>query len=263
MKFFTSVNYSIINPSPVPFYKQCSYALGVKTFYNSPLGNPDKLVKELRRKDIDVAISHFPFAKGRLLNMGPFEGISYKDIPFILRLSYMVFEFIPKSLILEKPRDMYSLYFEPSCLPFLSDIPVIASFWQYDFPSYSFVLGKRRNLVENKSCDELSPQDLKRSIPLSDKIRLSAYLYSERGFFLPGDTIRGKATYVLKVDKDRTLVLIEKDGKLFGVYDQNIVNESINAQGYYAVRIYTYAFSLGGFYFGIRFLGCLPPVRIE
>ncbi|MFN3813562.1 MAG: hypothetical protein ACK4SM_02945 [Aquificaceae bacterium] len=237
--------------------------MGVKTFYNSPLGNPNKLIEELRRKGIDVVFSDFPCANSKLLNMSFSEGISYKDIPFILRLSYMVFEFIPKNLVLEKPRDMYSLYFGPLCLPFLSDMPVVASFWQYDLPPYSFVLGKRRNLIENRSCDELSPKDLKRSIPLSGKIKLSAYLYSERGFFLPGDTIKEKATYVLKVDKDKILVIIEKNGKLFGVYDQNIVNENLNAQGYYSVRIYTYTFRLGRFYFGIRFLGCLPTVRVE
>lgn len=246
----------------MPLNRRCVFVAGVKTVFNSPLGDPKKIIKIMKEKGIDVALSDTPCAYNTFLNV-KVRGVSYSDIPMILRISYLAFEFLPKKFIFEEPMDMYSLYFGQPCEPFLSDIPVIASFLSYDFPSYSFILGDRRNILQNISCQDVTPLNLRGTVPISDGINISAYLYSERGYSFPGEEARGGGRYILKVGKRKVILLLSKNEKLIGVYDQNYINEPVSEKGSYSAKIYSYSFKIGTVYFGLRFLSCIPPIYIK
>ncbi|WP_340690965.1 hypothetical protein [Hydrogenobacter thermophilus] len=249
--FFTHIDYSVPHPSPIPVSKGCTFAINVKTVFNAPLGNPKKLAQAMKEKGIEASLDLKT------------KGVSYEDFPLLVRLSYLVFEFLPKSLVLKEPADMYSLYSADECLPFFSDMPIIASFMSYDFPSYSFILGRRRNLLQDTPCSDINPLNVYRAIPLSDKVKLSAYVYSESGYFFPGERLKGSGRYVIRMSTDRVLVLLSKNKSLMAVYDQNHINERLVEKGSYTVKIYTYKFKIGTAYFGLRFLACLPPVVVE
>lgn len=214
----------------------------------------------MQEKGIELALSHNSCPSEKLIPL-EVSGISYRDIPTLSKVFYVLFEFLPKSLVFEKPEDLYSLYSGKACKPFLSDIPVIASFMSFDVPSYSFILGNRRNLLQGVECKDLKAQDLPNAIPISERVSLNAYLYSERGYYFPGQTAQTKGRYVIKVATNNVLVLFLKNDKLAGVYDQNYINEPIKEDGTYSVKIYTYRFKIGTAYFGLRFLSCLPPLQ--
>lgn len=259
-KFFLHVNYSIPSLSPTPINRSCVFVAGVRTVYNSLLGNPAKLFQTMQEKGVELALSYNSCPSEKLIPL-EVSGISYKDIPTLSKVLYILFEFLPKSLVFEKPKDLYSLYSGKVCKPFLSDIPVIASFMSLDVPSYSFILGNRRNLLQGVECKDLRAQDLPNAIPVSERVSLNAYLYSERGYYFPGQTTQTKGRYVIKVATKNILVLFLKNDKLAGVYDQNYINEPIKENGTYSAKIYTYKFKIGTVYFGLRFLSCLPPLQ--
>jgi hypothetical protein len=236
------------------------FVAGVKTMYNSSLGNPTKLFQTMQEKGIELALSYNSCPSEKLIPL-EVSGISYRDIPTLSKVLYMLFEFFPKSLVFEKPEDLYSLYSGKVCKPFLSDIPVIASFMSLDIPSYSFILGNRRNLLQGVECKDLRAQDLPNAIPISERVSLKAYVYSEKGYYFPRQTAQTNGRYVIKVATKNVLVLFFKNDKLEGVYDQNYINEPIKADGTYSAKIYTYRFKVGTAYFGIRFLSCLPPLQ--
>ncbi len=254
------MDYSIPSPSPLPVNRNCVFVAGVKTVYNSSLGNPAKLFQTMQEKGIELALSHNPCPSKKLIPL-EVSGISYRDISTLSKVFYVLFEFFPKSLVFEEPEDLYSLYSGKVCKPFLSDIPVIASFMSFDVPSYSFILGNRRNLLQGVSCEDVSAENVKYAIPISNKTKLSAYFYSERGYYFPGQTTLSKGRYAIRVSEKKVLMFLFKDNRLIGVYDQNYINEPIKEKGTYSVRIYTYRFKIGTAYFGLRFLSCLPPLQ--
>jgi len=243
--FVRYINYSIPNPAPTPTQKECAYVINPKTVYNSPLGNPRKLEKILKDKSLYVYESK-EYVKG------------YKDLGPLKWLAYMSFEYIPKTLVFEKPKDPYTLMDQRACTPMASDMPIVFSLWDIDFPSYSFILGDRKNLLYEDSC-----QEPKRStfVPYVGSGRLRAYAYSSRGFSFPGENFKTPAVLSIDFFEKKALVFLLKDGKVYKVYNQSSIREAILEKGVYQVYAYTYQYNLWRFYFGLRFLFCTPAFQ--
>jgi len=237
--FVSHVSHSLPEPAPKTYSKQCSFVLNVKTVYNSPLGNPRKLENLLKEKGLELAYSEE-------------KTYSYRDIAFHRWLFYLLFEYIPKRLIFEEPQDPYAFVFPKECLPVSSDLPVVASLWDWDLPSYSFILGSRKNVYYSDLCN--SPE-LSKAFPVIGSSKLEVYAYSPSGFYFPGDTFKGPAVLFFRSSNKKLLVFILRDGKIYKTYNQSSVRERLT-QGTYTLYAYTYRFRLWKFYFGLRFYSC-------
>ncbi len=217
-----------------------------KTVYNSPLGNPRKLENILKEKGLYVYEAK--------------EGVKgYKDLGLLKWLAYLSFEYIPKTLVFEKPKDPYTLMEQKTCMPMASDMPIVFSIWNMDIPSYSFILGNRKNLLYEDSCQE--PKGSAFFIPYVGSGRLGTYVYSSRGFSFPGESFRIPAMLSVDFFEKKALVFLLKDGKVYKVYNQSSIREALSEKGIYQVYAYTYQYNLWRFYFGLRFLLCTPAFQ--
>ncbi|MFN3870732.1 MAG: hypothetical protein ACK4MW_04525, partial [Aquificaceae bacterium] len=147
--YVSYLNYSITHPAPKPLQKQCAYVINPKTVYDSPLGNPRKLERYLERMGSKVYYTKE-------------EVVSYRNLGLWRWIAYFVFEYIPKRMVFESPKDPYGLLENYHCKPIASDMPIVMSFWNWDLPDYSFILNSRRNLQYSEECSE---GDYKRLVP--------------------------------------------------------------------------------------------------
>ncbi|MCS6957759.1 MAG: hypothetical protein RMK75_04790 [Aquificaceae bacterium] len=244
IEFVGHVHHSIGGPAPYPFQKQCAYVINTKTVFNSPLGNPRRLDEELK-------------GRGLIAHQLQEQTIGYRELGLLRWSAYLMFEYIPKRLLLEKPSDPYSLIGNEKCLPIASDIPVLFSVWSLDFPNYGFILGSRKNLLYADSCEESAFQSY--FIPYTGSGRLEVYVYSHRGFSFPGESFKTPGTLTVNLFERRSLLFVLKDGTVYRVFDQRSIKERLSEAGIYQVFGYTYKFKLWRLYFGLRFLFCTPP----
>ncbi len=241
--YFAHVHYSIPSPVPIPFQRQCACAINPPSVYNSPLGNPKRLEEELSKRGMHAC--HVE------------DGATgYKDLGFWKWLFYLFFEYIPKKVLLEDPSDPYSLMRQSPCQPLASDMPIVISLWTRDIPTYSFILGKRKNLYYSSQCGS---QEEKRFIPFVGDKNPQIYAYSSTGFFFPGDQLKTPAVLSVSFFESKVLIILLKDGNLYKVFDQRSIREPIKEGGNYSLQAYTYRFRIWKFYFGLRFLACTPP----
>lgn len=243
--FVKYVNYSIPNPAPTPLQRECAYVINPKTVYNSPLGNPKKLERELRNKGLYVYETKE-------------EVKGYRDIGLLKWFFYLSFEYIPKRLVFERPKDPYTLMDQEKCTPMASDMPIVFSFWNMDLPSYSFILGDRKNLLYADTCQKPEASKL---IPFAGSGKLRVYIYSSRGFNFPGDSFKSPAVLSVDLLEKKALVFLLKDGEVYKVYNQRSIREPLIEKGTYKVYAYTYQYNLWRFYFGLRFLFCTPAFQ--
>ncbi|ADC88831.1 hypothetical protein Thal_0196 [Thermocrinis albus DSM 14484] len=217
--------------------------MGVRTVYNAPLGNPHKLQQELSLLGIHKEV---PYQ----------EGYGFEDIGVIRWFSYFLFDFIPSYLLRAEPPDPYQLLPKGDCKPILSDIPVLISVWNWDFPSYSFILGKRYNLLLR--CDE---EDMSKAVPVVGR-NLSVYIYSPKGFFLGDKEVPLQSVLTLNTEGN-TLVLVWKNQELWGVYPQSGLSLVLTEEGIYRVEIFSYKLRVWNIFMGLRFVSCLPPFKVQ
>ncbi len=237
------IHYSIPAPVPIPFQKQCACVINPKSVYNSPLGNPKKLQKELDK--INAIACHMEEERVK----------GYQDIGFSGWVLYLLFEYIPKTLLFEKPSDPYSLISLSSCEPLASDMPIVISLWKLDIPNYGFILRDRKNLYYASQCNL---QETTTFIPFTGSKNPQIYVYSRAGFFFPGDQFRTPAVLSANFYEKRVLIFLLRDGTIYKVFDQRSIRETLQDGGVYALKVYTYRFRLWRLYFGLRFLSCTP-----
>ena len=91
--------------------------------------------------------------------------------------------------------------------------------------------------------------------------KVRAYVYSNRGFAFPGESFKTPAVLSVDFFEKRALVFLLKDGKVYKVYNQRSIRESLTEKGLYQVYAYTYHYNLWSFYFGLRFLFCTPAFQ--
>ncbi len=226
----------------------CQVALGVRTVNNWYLGNPNKLLSISKELNMDSVFEN------------RVEGIGYRDIGILRTILYAMFDYIPKGLLYEEPNDLYGVYLG-KCLPVLSDMPIIFSFLNVDFPSYVFILGKRRNVFFSKdnTCANIDPS----IYPVLSYKPVQIYAYNSYGFSFPKQSIPKGSNLVIKVnDKRKALVLIYKNDTLSNVFLQKNVKEVLTAPGKYDIYIYSYAFKVWKLFFGLRLLSCAQEFTV-
>jgi hypothetical protein len=47
------------------------------------------------------------------------------------------------------------------------------------------------------------------------------------------------------------------------IYDQPLLTLNLEEEGSYQLKVYSYKFKVFGFYFGLRFVGCLSEIRVK
>jgi hypothetical protein len=47
------------------------------------------------------------------------------------------------------------------------------------------------------------------------------------------------------------------------IYDQPLLTLNLEEEGSYQLKVYSYKFKSFGFYFGLRFVGCLSEIRVK
>ncbi len=179
----------------------------------------------------------------------------FRDIGFSKWFLYLLFEYIPKTTLFEKPSDPYSLINPSSCKPLASDMPIVISLWKLDIPNYSFILRDRKNLYYASQC---RPQEATNFIPFTGNKNPQIYVYSRAGFFFPGDQFRAPAVLNADFYEKKVLIFLLRDGTVYKVFDQRSIRETLQESGEYTLKVYTYRFRLWRFYFGLRFLSCTP-----
>lgn len=217
--------------------------INIRTVFNSPLGNPVRLQEELSRRGIYQHHSSEPV-------------LGYREVGLWRWSLYFFLEYAPKRLLAREPRDIYTFTMQERCLPLASDIPIVLSLWKVDIPNYSFIIGKRRNLVYGEQCPVNIPTSF---IPFAGRGRLDVYAYSEKGFHFPGESFRGSAVLSVDLFEPRSLILLKKDGSVYKVFNQNSIRERIDEPGSYQLIGYTYQFRIWKLFFGLRFAFCTPP----
>ncbi|MCS6998016.1 MAG: hypothetical protein RMK21_06535 [Aquificaceae bacterium] len=165
---------------------------------------------------------------------------------------------MPKSFLLKEPEDPYSLLHNHRCLPLASDMPIVLSLWNFDFPSYRFILGKRKNLFYGESCET---PEASQFLPFLGSGRLQVYAYSNRGFHFPGNSLRVPAVLSVDLFEKRVLVFLWKEDRPYKVFDRRTIRERLTEAGSYRLQAYTYRYKLWKFYFGLRSLFCSPPLQ--
>ncbi len=163
---------------------------------------------------------------------------------------------MPKLITFSEREDPYGLLNPRDCKPILSDIPVLVSTLLGELPSYSFVLGKRWNLAY-PDCDSMLS-----FYPVVGR-ELSFSIYSPPKLNPPLDAPLPRAQLNLKVEGKKVLMLVYRDGRLLEIYDQPLLTLNLEEEGSYQLKVYSYKFKAFGFYFGLRFIGCLSEIRVR
>lgn len=255
--FYTvHVNYAPPKPVPLPYQKTCKVVFGVKTALDGGVGRLSSLEKLLEERDITFSFGHSIDYSPRIKRGNMPEGYGYRDLGGLTLFSYLIFEYIPKLITFSEREDPYGLLNPRDCKPILSDLPVLVSTPLGEFPSYSFVLGRRWNLAY-PDCDSMLS-----FYPVVGR-ELSFSIYSPPRLNPPLDALLPRAQLNLKVEGKKVLLLVYKDGRLSEIYDQPLLTLNLEEEGSYQLKVYSYKFKAFGFYFGLRFVGCLSEIRVK
>ncbi|WP_448588024.1 hypothetical protein [Thermocrinis sp.] len=227
-----------------------------KSALEGGVGSPHRLEKSLEEKNIAYSIGHSANFSKRIKEGEVPEGYGYENVGMLRIPLYLAFEHLPKRLAFVEPQDYYSLLNPKACKPILSDFPVLLSTPLGDFPSYTFILGKRWNLAY-PDCENMEI-----FIPVVDG-DLSLAIYSPPNFYTPSRDPLQRAILSLHTDKKRVLIIIHKDSKLWGVYDQPMLTLDLKEIGTYEVKVYRYEMKVLNIYFGLRFLSCIPEIKVQ
>jgi hypothetical protein len=256
--FYTvHVNYAPPKPVPLPYQTTCKVVFGVKTALDGGVGRPGSLERALEEKGIAFSFGHSIDYSPRIKRGDVPKGYGgYRDLGRLSLFSYFIFSYVPKLITFSEREDPYGLLNPWDCKPILSDLPVLVSTPLGELPSYSFVLGKRWNLAY-PDCDSMLS-----FYPVVGK-ELSFSIYSPPKLNPPLDVPLPKAQLNLKVEGKKVLMLVYRNGRLSEIYDQPLLTLNLEEEGSYQLKVYSYKFKAFGFYFGLRFIGCLSEIRVK
>ncbi len=241
---------------PLPYEKPCRVVFGVKSALDGGVGQPHRLEKHLKEKSISYSLGHSINYSERLKRGEVPEGFGYTDVGVFKLFLYILFEYVPKKLSLTPPNDYYGLLNPKACKPILSNMPVLLSTPIGEFPSYSFILGKRWNLAY-PSCENMES-----FIPVIDG-DVNLVMYSPPNFYPPSGINLREATLSIITDRKKTLIEVYKNGRRWEVYDQSSMTLHLKESGNYEIRIYYYNTKIFNLYFGLRFGSCASNITIQ
>jgi len=163
------------------------------------------LERALGEKGIAFSFGHSIDYSPRIKRGNVPEGYGYRDLGGLSLFSYLIFAYVPELITFWKREDPYGLLNPRDCKPILSDLPVLISTPLGEFPSYSFVLGRRWNLAY-PDCDSMLS-----FYPVVGR-ELSFSIYSPPRLNPPLDAPLPKVQLNLKVEGKKVLLLVYRDG---------------------------------------------------
>ena len=267
------VNYAPKSLHPTPLIYTYSFAYNVKTAFSNHAGSIKNLLQAMDDKNIDIAFGDFPEGIEDRLFPTPKESDCYmvrsSSLPLIESLPYLLFEVIPKLLVLEKPSDPAGrmvLNRSHKCYLALHDDKVlISTFFGLDIPSYSYILGNKRNLYFSRDLliREAYLQDfLKGAVVVMGEGDVKVFGYSDRSFYLPGDETVYNFRLVVNANVPNPVIDLFKDGEKIAVFTQDRLNFPIKEKGRYTVHVMSYKFKIHIFYFGVRSVALASSITL-
>ncbi len=265
-------NYAPKGLSPVPVIYRYAYAYDVKSAFSHHAGSIRNLIDTMEDMNIDFAFGDFPEVITHRLYPKPKENpcttIRTSQVSPLLRLLHLIFEVIPSFVLLERPEGILSRVEPPKgeCYVIAHDGKVwVSTFFGLEIPPYSFILGTGRNVFFSREVLIRSPDPeevLRSTIVLLDRKGVTAFAYSERSFYLPGEATFYDFRYVVETDVRNPLIYLFYNGDLFGIYAQKRINLPLSLEGSYRSVVMSYKFRVSVFYFGLRTVALIPPIRL-
>ncbi|MDQ7037986.1 MAG: hypothetical protein Q9N26_02125 [Aquificota bacterium] len=272
VRIIPSTNYAPKSLSPMPVIYRYAYAYDVKSAFSHHAGSIRNLIDTMERMNIDFAFGDFPEVIAHRLypkpRNNPCVTIRTSRISLLMRLSHLVFEEIPNLIFFERPEGVLSRLDPPEgeCYVVAHDGKVwVSTYLGFEVPPYSFILGSARNVFFSRDILIRSPDPeevLRSTIVLLDRKGVTAFAYSERSFYLPGEATFYDFRYVVETDVKNPLIYLFYNGELFGVYAQRRINLPLSEEGAYRSVVMSYRFRISVFYFGLRTVALVPPVRL-
>jgi len=272
-KIIPYINYAPQELYPVPIIYRYSFAYDIKTAFSSHAGSIRNLLKAMEEKEFDIAFGDFPESISDKLFPTPKKNDCYvmrnTEISVLSSAIHFFFETLPKVITGSEDTDVLAFRHpdKPSrCYLIAHDQRIIlTTFLGLEFPSYSYILGNRRNLyfvreplIRDSSVEEF----LRGAVVVFGNPKVRIFAYSERSFYLPGEVTRYPFRYVIEADLSKPLIFIYKNETVKGIYSQKRVNLSITGKGRYTAHILTYKFRIHIFYFGIRTVALVSPISL-
>ncbi len=273
IKVIPYTNYAPKELYPVPVIYRYNFAYDVKTSFSNHAGSIKNLLSAMKRKDFDIAFGDFPEGIKEKLFPTPEEKgcrvMRNTDISLLSSAVHLLFEVIPKLAVGKEVSDLLSFkqIKSPSkCYLVAHDDRILfTAFFGLDFPPYDYILGNRRNIYFSRELlirDLYSEDFIKGSVVAFGNPKFKVFAYSERSFYLPGEETRYPFRYVVETNLKNPLVVLYKDKTVLGYYNQRRLNLSFNRRGSYSVHILTYKFKIYIFYFGIRTVALVSPIKL-
>jgi len=276
VKYVKNVSPPSFAPGPNPVVYPYTYIYGIKTVFNSHNGNPKRLLEIADDYDIDFVVTEAPsnlwinFGGKHVVEEGnkKCSVFSISEIPWESKFFYYIFYYIPRKIVNTYISDISSVYYpavKEGCLIISSDESIWISaniFGGFDIPTYSHIIGKRRNLILSREVygdiDDIV-YDIHKTISLADGNKyFRVYGYSENSFYMPGEKAKYPFRLVVKVDIKNALIFIYRNGEDYMVIDsagKKVVNVPIVLEGAYSVKVFGYKFRIWRLYLGVRWFG--------
>jgi len=240
--------------APKPYVERIFYIFGVKSNeYPSK-----EVVNFLRSLDVDFVFGFFPFEDEgifkNLLRVPECHLIYTSEISTFQKILNFLFDYIPKKLVGKEPKTFH-YFIEPKkgrCDVLVHDIYLSPNFLDFKFDH-------SRNMVYKRLYEKLQ---LEQNVILNGKKSVEVYAYSPRSIYYPSESTIYPFKLYAKSNRDRTLIIVYKDGKVYRVYDEKSVVLQVRKPGKYSVKIMSYVFSWKGYYFGLRLIAYSAPITL-
>ncbi len=265
-------NYAPAELSPKPVLYSYSFAYDVKTAFSNHAGSIRNLLKAMDKKGIDFAFGDFPQSIEDRLFPSPREVhcrvIRSSEVSFLETSFHFILDTLPRKLAGVEGEELLSRKrFGPAeCYLLAHDRRVLVSTsLGVEFPTYESVLGGGRNIFLSREVLIRWPyvEDfLRGGLVLLGNGKVSVFAYSERSFYLPGEKTVYPFRYVVSTDLENPLILLFKDGKLKGIFNQRRLNLFAGEKGAYSSQILTYKFKVHIIYFGVRTMALASSVGL-
>jgi hypothetical protein len=267
------VNYAPSEFYPKPIIYRYTFAYDVKTAFSNHAGSIKNLIQAMESKGFDLAFGDFPENIENRLFPTPENSecmvLRSSDVPFLKEIMHTLLERIPKLLVGRSPDDilMRKLYSKSQkCYLVAHDDRILLStFLGFEVPSYSYILGNRRNVYLSKDIllrESYLKDFLKGAIVVFGEKEVKVFAYSDRSFYLPGGRTIYNFRFVVDTDVKNPLIFLFKDEKLKGIYEQKRLNMFISTKGRYTAYVMSYKFKVHMFYFGLRSIALASPIEL-
>ncbi|RLJ70318.1 hypothetical protein BCF55_0586 [Hydrogenivirga caldilitoris] len=273
MQIIPYTNYAPAEFYPRPVVYRYTFAYDVKTAFSNHAGSIKNLLKALEEKKFDIAFGDFPENLENRLFPTPQNKdclvLRTSDIPLSEELLHTLFERVPKLLIGRSPEDILTrkIYRKPhNCYLVAHDDRILLStFFGFDFPSYDYILGNRRNVYTSKDIllrEAYVDDFLKGALVVFGDADAKVFAYSEMSFYLPGGRTTYSFRYVVDSNVKNPLVMLFHNGDLKGIYEQNRINMPVSERGKYTAHVLTYKAKVYVFYLGLRSIALASPIEL-